>query len=90
MSRPHTHVFFHLPTGRRSDPGPASLQLKPATAPELKYPPTRAAPIKRPRVDKQSSRVAHRFECNPISQSVLVWEGGGGNLTALSGSKAEL
>lgn len=85
------YVFQRLPTGRRIDPGPASLQLKPATAPELKYPPARAAPIKRLRVDKQSSRVAvvHRFECNPISRSALAWEGGG-NLTALSGSKAEL
>lgn len=34
-SWPVMHVFLRLPTGRRIDPGPPSLQAKPAAAPEL-------------------------------------------------------
>lgn len=82
-SWPVTHVFLRLPTGRRIDLGPPSLQAKPATAPELNI-----GPLEPPQLNGSGSiskAAVQSVECNSISCSALmevcVW-GGGGNLTA--------
>lgn len=87
-SRPVTHVFLRLLTGRRIDLGPPSLQVKPAKAPELNI-----RPLDPPQLNGSGS-ISKAAESQPFKALSAIQyhevRSLGGELTALSGSKAEL